>query len=81
MSDYIYIKGVIPWLIFVTLAAIASIGYAIYEETMASIEILINHPYDEGFQQYLSKFGKSYGSTDEYELRRQIFNSNMQFIL
>ena len=60
------------------LGVISLISYCIYNETLGGS---IEHTSDPLFEDFLSKFGKSYTSLNEYEMRKSIFNSNLQFIM
>lgn len=35
---------------------------------------------DKAFTTYLAKYGKSYGTKEEYEYRRELFEQNLMFI-
>ena len=70
-GNYIYVNGLVPYLIFILGTTIVTTGWAIIEETINAMKFEIPHTHvDSQYQEYLSRFGKSYGDSDEYEMRR-----------
>jgi hypothetical protein len=65
-------KGWVYIIIFVSFSIILSLCFSIYSETLD----LVN----TDFSNFQSKFGKSYGSLEEFEMRKSIFSKNLLYI-